>query len=199
MTQPAEPQPTPGATPPPAPQPTPPAPTVEPDKPLGPAGEKALAEERAARKELEKQVAALAPLSKLAAALGIEPGKTGKTDVEALAERLSAQEKELASERGLRLRLEVAQEKGLTAAQAARLNGTTKEELAADADALKQLFPAGATPPDPNAGAPGATPGEPNKPKTPGPDPSQGAKGTPASTRPTSLTAAIRAAITPKT
>jgi hypothetical protein len=39
--------------------------------------------------------------------------------------------------------LEIASDKGLTAAQAARLQGATKEELEADADALKALFGAG--------------------------------------------------------
>ncbi|MEU7039846.1 hypothetical protein AB0A77_02155 [Streptomyces varsoviensis] len=38
------------------------------------------------------------------------------------------------------LLLEVAFDKGLTPAQAARLRGSTKEELEADADALKELF-----------------------------------------------------------
>ncbi|WP_435613295.1 hypothetical protein [Streptomyces sp. bgisy159] len=39
--------------------------------------------------------------------------------------------------------LEVAADKGLTPAQAARLQGSTKEELEADADALKALFVSG--------------------------------------------------------
>lgn len=141
---------------------TPPAdPTATGGDALGPAGIKALEAERAARKELEKRLAAVEPLSKLAEAMGLAPGKTSKTDVEQLAERLSAQEKELATERSLRLRLEVAQEKGLTAAQAARLQGATKEELAKDADDLKALFPGGATPP---ASPPGATPATPAAP-----------------------------------
>ncbi|WP_369147036.1 hypothetical protein [Streptomyces sp. R44] len=38
------------------------------------------------------------------------------------------------------LRIRVAAEKGLTPAQAERLRGSTKEELEADADALKELF-----------------------------------------------------------
>ncbi|MEV4037734.1 hypothetical protein [Streptomyces umbrinus] len=41
--------------------------------------------------------------------------------------------------------LEIASVKGLTAAQAARLQGATKEELEADADALKALFGTGTT------------------------------------------------------
>jgi hypothetical protein len=41
------------------------------------------------------------------------------------------------------LLLEIASDKGLTPAQASRLQGSTKEELEADADALKALFNAG--------------------------------------------------------
>lgn len=171
MTQPApastDPTPTPptGATPP-APTPAPPAtpPAAEPtadDKPLGPAGQKALAEEREARKALEAQVKALSPLAKLAEALGVDPSaKAGKSDVEALAERVAAQEKRAAEAELRALRLEVAAEKGLTAGQAARLQGGTRDELVADADELKALFP----------GAPGPS-------GTPAPDPTQGARG----------------------
>lgn len=162
MTQPAEPTTTPptGATP---PAPAPPAdPPPADDKPLGPAGQKALAAEREARQALEKQVAALAPLSKLAEALGLDPAaKPGKSEVEALAERLGNQERELANERGLRLRLEVAAEKGLTPAQAARLQGVDRDALVADADALKALFPSTGAPPS----------------GTPAPDPTQGSRG----------------------
>lgn len=164
MTQPVEP-PTPppaGATPP-APAPTTDPPATD-DKPLGPAGQKALAAEREARQALEKQVAALAPLSKLAEALGLDPAaKPGRSDVEALAERVSTQERELATERALRLRLEVAAETGLTAAQAARLQGGNRDELLADATALKALFP--------------AAPGAPGPSGTPAPDPTQGTRG----------------------
>lgn len=80
-----------------------------------------------------------------------------KTEADKLAARLAEVEKTASEERMLRLRLEVATEKGLTPAQAARLSGSSKEELAADADALLALFPT-------------ATPG------TPRPDPSQGAR-----------------------
>jgi hypothetical protein len=169
MTQPVTETPPTGATPPaPAPptqtEPTPPAAAPADDKPLGPAGQKALAAEREARQALEKQVAALSPLVKLAEALGVDPAaKPGKSDVEALAERVSAQERDLATERALRLRLEVAAEKGLTAAQAARLQGGSREELSADADALKALFP--------------AAPGTPAPSGTPAPDPTQGTRG----------------------
>lgn len=177
MTQPAAPTTgdTAGATPP--ANPTPPAPGVAPaaatgttppaatetaDKPLGPNGEKALAAEREERKKLEQQLAQLAPLQKIAAALGGGDADKGKTEIEQQAERLAAMEKTIADERTARWRAEVANDKGLTAEQAARLIGTTKEELLADADAFVALFPAGTAP----------------KPRTPAPDLSQGARGT---------------------
>lgn len=142
------------------PPPADPAPPAEP--PLGPAGLKALQAERDERKKLEQQLAALAPLQKLADALGAgTPAAGGKSEVELLNERFAQHEKTVADERAARWRAEVAHEKGLTPAQAARLAGGTREELLADADALLALFPA----------APPATPG------TPRPDPSQGARG----------------------
>lgn len=139
---PGDPAPTPPTNPPadPAPTATPPA-----DNPLGPSGERALAAEREARKELEKQ---LAPLKQLAEALGGKATGDGKTDLERLTERLTQHETELASERAARFRAEVAAAKGLTAQQAARLQGGTRAELEADADALLALFPAApVTPP----------------------------------------------------
>lgn len=165
-------QPAPNPTPPPgdpAPAPTDPTPTsapappvTPPTEPLGPAGKKALDEERAARKELEKQLAALAPLKQLAEAIsGGQQKPDGKSEVDLLNERFAQLEKTASDERAARLRLEVAADKGLTPQQAARLQGATREELAADADALVALFPAA-----------------PAGPRTPAPDPSQGARGT---------------------
>jgi len=161
MTQPV-PTPPPGD---PAPTPTALAPTPTPDppkddKPLGPAGESALKAERDARKALEKQLADLAPLKQLAGMLGGQPTGDGKTDLERLTERLSQHETELASERQARWRAEIVAETGLPVALAARLQGGTREELLADAAALKALIP------------------EPTGPRTPAPDPSQGARGT---------------------
>jgi hypothetical protein len=161
-------QPTPVPTPPadPAPVPTPP-PTPAPkepegDKPLGPGGEKALAAERARVKELERQMAELSPLKQLAEVItGGQKPKDGKSEAELLNERFDAYETELSKERGARWRAEIAAEKGLSAQQAARLNGATREELLADADELLTLFP----------GAVG--------PRLPAPDPSQGARGGP--------------------
>lgn len=153
-------------TPPPGdPAPTPPTPTLtadppKDDKPLGPGGEKALQSEREARKALEKQLADLAPLKQLAGMLGGQPTGDGKTDLERLTERLSQHETELASERMARWRAEIVAETGIPSALAARLQGSTREELVADAAALKALIP------------------EPTGPRTPVPDPSQGARGT---------------------
>lgn len=161
MTQPAPvPTPPPGD---PAPAPTDPTPTPPPtdDKPLGPAGERALAAEREARKALEKQIAEYAPLKELASALsGGQKPADGKSEVDVLREQFAAHQKELADERAARWRLEVANAKGLSPEQAAWLQGGTQEELLASADRLLAAFPVA-----------------PAGPRTPAPDPSQGARG----------------------
>lgn len=144
-----------------APTTTPPAGDPPTDEPLGEGGLKALQAEREARKALERKLEGLAPLEKLAAALGATGDPvTGPTDIEKITERLTKHETELAGERSARWRAEIANEKGLTIEQAARLQGDSKDALAADADALKALFPT----------APAA-------PGTPRPDPSQGGIG----------------------
>ncbi|MFC4146606.1 hypothetical protein ACFO0M_10095 [Micromonospora mangrovi] len=143
----------PPTTPPPAGDPT--------DKPLGPGGEKALREEREARKALEKQLGELAPLKQLAELLGSKPTGNAPTELEQLTERLTKHEEELNSERTARWRAEIAAAKGLTLQQAARLQGSTREELEADAAELLTLFPAA-----------------PAGPRNPAPDPSQGSRGT---------------------
>lgn len=132
------------------------------DEPLGEGGLKALQAEREARQELEKQLKTLSPLQKLAEMFGDGDPAKGKSEIEQLNERLSTHETELATERNARWRAEVANEKQLTAEQAAELQGKTRDELAAHADRLKTLF----TP---------AT--DPNAPKTPKPDKSQGSRG----------------------
>lgn len=155
--------PAPAPTAPPAPPTTPPPPgdPAPDDKPLGPAGERALAAERKARQDLERQVATLAPLQKIAAALGAgTPAAEGKSEAELLSDRLAAHERELATERQARWRAEVAAESGLPAALVSRLQGNTREELAADATALLAIIPA-----------------TPATPRTPAPDLSQGARG----------------------
>jgi hypothetical protein len=65
-----------------------------------------------------------------------------KTEAQRTAEALAATEQRATkAERELLLR-EVADDKGLTLAQARRLNGTTREELLADADEFLTLLPA---------------------------------------------------------
>jgi hypothetical protein len=128
------------------------------DKPLGPNGEKALQAERDARKQLEKDIAALAPLKAIADALGSSPAEA-KSELEQLNERLSGHEKLLATEREARWRAEIAHAAGMSPEQAAELRGSTKEELQAHAERLKTLFPTTATP------------------GTPKPDPTQGSRG----------------------
>ena len=139
--------------------PNPAAPADPADQPLGPAGQKALAAEREARKALEAQLKELSPLKQLAELInGGQKPADGKSEVDVLNEKFASYESNLKSEREARWRAEVAAAKGLTPQQAARLQGSSLEEFTADADALVALFPA--------AG-----------PRTPAPDPSQGARG----------------------
>ena len=65
-----------------------------------------------------------------------------QTDEEKLATKLADLEKRANEADHRALRAEIAQAKGLTAAQAKRLQGTNKEELEADADDLLESFPA---------------------------------------------------------
>lgn len=122
-------------------------------KALGDPGKKALVAEREAH---EKAKADLAALRK-----EIEDGK--KTAEQKTADDLKAAQDAAAQNAAKALRYEVAASKGLNLQLAARLTGSTKEELEADADALKALIPdAKGTPkPDPSAGATGDV-----KPKT---------------------------------
>jgi hypothetical protein len=164
MTQPdPNPAPPPG-DPAPTPEPTP-TPAPSPPQDAGKGSERAvladLAKERDKRQALEKQIAELAPLKQIADIItGGQKLPEGKSEAQLLNERLEKYEADLASEREARWRAEVAAEKGLTAQQAARLRGATRDELVADADELLSLFPA-------------TSPG----PRTPAPDPSQGARG----------------------
>lgn len=115
----------------------------EPEKPdLGDAGKKALDEERKARRDAEKQTKDL--LAKLK-----EFEDRDKSESEKLADKVAAAEKRADEAEARALRMEVATAKGLNAAQAKRLVGSTKEDLEADADEILEAFPAkdGATPP----------------------------------------------------
>lgn len=65
---------------------------------------------------------------------------SSKTELEKLTERLTNAEKELEKTRIEALKLDIAAEKGLSKSQAKRLQGTTKEELEADADDMREAF-----------------------------------------------------------
>ena len=65
-----------------------------------------------------------------------------KSDLQKANDRAEQLARELATEQAARLRHEAAAKAGLSADLAARLQGTTAEELAADAAALKALLPA---------------------------------------------------------
>jgi hypothetical protein len=170
MTQPA---PTPTAPPPgdPAPVPTDPNSTPQPappanpagGEPLGAEGEKALQLQRQRARTAETLIAEMAGMSKTQVKAMLDKAfdvEQKKSEVELLNERLAQHEKSLADERSTRWRLEVAQAKSLTPEQAAWLQGSTQEELLASADRLLAAFPA-----------------QPAGPRTPAPDPSQGARG----------------------
>lgn len=89
--------------------------------------------------ELERLRAAEAELNTRRAAELSETERLQKERDEAAAEAATAKaERDAAARKALLL--EVAADKGLTPAQAARLQGSTKEELEADADALKAEF-----------------------------------------------------------
>lgn len=66
-----------------------------------------------------------------------------KSESEKLSERATSAEKRAEEAEARALKAEVAHEKGLTAKQAKRLQGSTREELEADADDLLESFPAG--------------------------------------------------------
>lgn len=63
-----------------------------------------------------------------------------KTELQKAADKAAEAEKRAEAAEARTLRLEVASEKGLTAAMARRLAGTTREELEADADELLTSF-----------------------------------------------------------
>lgn len=164
MTNPVNPPVDPPTDPPAPPADAPKDPPKADDAPLGDAGLKALQAEREARKSLEKQLAALSPLQKLADALAGEKKPDGKTEVELITERLARHETDLATEREARWKAEVAHTSGLTPEQAEWLRGATREDIQASADRLKAAFPAapaGSRPPapDPTQGARGGGPG----------------------------------------
>lgn len=102
---------------------------------------KALEAERKARREAEKQLRDMAARLK-------EIEDKDKSETDRLREQVEQLKSEAATASAKALRAEIAAEKGLTAAQAKRLVGGTREELEADADEILEAFPArGVTPP----------------------------------------------------
>lgn len=118
-----------------------------------------------------------------------EAEDASKSDIEKLSERAAAAEKRAEEAERRALRMEVAQAKGLTPAQAKRLTGSTREELEADADDLLEAFGAkkdepkegdgdeGEAKPDESAGA--AIFGRPKERLTPGAAPDHEPEKTP--------------------
>jgi superfamily II RNA helicase len=74
-----------------------------------------------------------------------EAEATKKSDVDKLTEQIEELKKGHADAEARALRAEVATAKGLTAAQAKRLAGATREELEADADEIIEAFPVAAS------------------------------------------------------
>lgn len=88
-----------------------------------------------------------------------------KTEAQKLADRAAQAEKERDEARLEAIRLEVAQSKGLTAGQARRLMGSTREELEADAaqfvaDLKERARPSGSADQGPRGTAPTADPAQ---------------------------------------
>lgn len=137
------------------------------DDKLGEGGMKALKAEREAHK------AATAHIKELEAKLKAYEDRD-KSEAEKTAERLAKLEEDSKTGTAKAMRYEIALDKGLPKALAERLQGSTREELEADADELLKLV------------------GE-QKPASPKPDPSQGHGG--AGAKPTSMEAAIAAAL----
>lgn len=103
---------------------------------LGDGGVKALYAEREARKIAEARIKELEPLAAKAAELE----EQSRTELDRLMERATAAESAATAALLQSQRMEVAVSKGLTTAQARRLNGSTIEELESDADELVESF-----------------------------------------------------------
>lgn len=109
---------------------------------LGDAGKKALDAERRARREAEQALRDVKAQLK-------EIEDKDKSELDKLREQVASLTKDRDEAAAKALRHEVAAAKGLSAAQAKRLVGATKEELEADADEILEAFPtqSGSTPP----------------------------------------------------
>jgi hypothetical protein len=87
---------------------------------------------------LKAQLEKLAPLAKIAEMFGDKNDKSGTDSSDAIIKRISDMEDSLRKANAARDRAEIAAEHGLTARQAKRLVGATREELEADAKELLQ-------------------------------------------------------------
>ncbi|MGX1129898.1 putative nucleic acid-binding Zn-ribbon protein [Streptomyces glaucescens] len=107
---------------------------------LSDAGKRALTEERKARAAAERQAkAAQKQLDDLSKKLQAFEDRD-KTEAQKLAEAKTAAEREAASAKQELMRYRVAASKKLPANLAARLQGDTEEEMAADADLLLEVL-----------------------------------------------------------
>jgi hypothetical protein len=125
-----------------------PTPEPKPEDQLGDAGQKAIKAERARASAAEKRVAELEADAQKRADAELTETELLKKENASLTERATKAERDA-------LRVLVASEKKLPSVLAARLNGTTKEELEEDADALLAAFgglPSKTPLPDPSIG-----------------------------------------------
>ena len=97
---------------------------------LGAAGKRALEAERKRARQAEKELKAIREQLK-------EREDADKSELERLQERAAQEEKRAEDAEAKVIRSEVAAAKGLSAAQAKRLVGSTREELEADADEMR--------------------------------------------------------------
>lgn len=143
-------------------EPQQPTPDAKPDEPLGAPGIKALQEERDARKaaetastaaqariaELEAQIAGAKPDANLEQRLADLQSRLDSADAARAAAEAAAEAATVAQ-----LRTDRAAEKGLPAALARKLDGTTAEEIDAEIDELLPLLQLGPRP-NPQQGNP---------------------------------------------
>lgn len=119
---------------------TEPQPTDDVPTGLGEAGQKALAAERKRAAAAEKQAkASQKQLDDMAKRLQ-EFEDRDKTEAQKLAEAKAAAESEAATAKQELMRYRVAAKKKLPAELAARLHGSSEEEMAADADSLLEVL-----------------------------------------------------------
>lgn len=132
------------------PNPNPPAPKPD-DKTFNQADVDRIVQERLAK---EKAKYADYDELKAKAAKADEDAASSKTDLEKLTEQIEGLKKAQADSDLKALRAEVAVAKGLTAAQAKRLAGNSREDLEADADEILEAFPVAKKDDDTPSGAP---------------------------------------------